>query len=234
MCYKGNAFLMAVTIVRNFNSYRNTRCIQTPVSGAFYAAFCKCNLTRAHMQIKAINSLWWSETLQRKQCVPLPWKPLSPRRGERAGKTQRANETGREAQKHSNRRQIDISFVGTSAFPGKARAGGVFDGRSVAGGRGFQALLAFCCSWLRRNSTGAPDLFSFEAKSHIKAQTFVSIYLRNEFLPVDQLVCYAAGTTNVVMCASRVSVYANTKDHHGNLVMWHQQGFLKKQFRYAL
>lgn len=31
-----------------------------------------------------------------------------------------------------------------------------------------------------------------------------------------------------------VSLYNNNKDEHGNLVMWHQQGFLKKQFRVAL
>lgn len=36
--------------------------------------------TQACMQIKAINSLWWSETSWHKQSVSLPWKPLSPHR----------------------------------------------------------------------------------------------------------------------------------------------------------
>lgn len=57
------------------------------------------------MQIKAINSLWWSETSWHKQSVPLPWKPLSPHRprDRKKKKTQRANEAGREWQKNSNR-----------------------------------------------------------------------------------------------------------------------------------
>lgn len=42
-------------------------------------------------------------------------------------------------------RQIDIRFFGTSAFPGKARVGDMLKGPSVAGGGGFEALLAFCC-----------------------------------------------------------------------------------------
>lgn len=42
-------------------------------------------------------------------------------------------------------RQTDISFFSTSAFPGKARVGYMFKGRSMAGGGGFKALLAFCC-----------------------------------------------------------------------------------------
>lgn len=80
----------------------------------------KHTLTRAHMQIKAINSLWWSETSRRKQSVPLPWKPLSPRRAERDGKTQRANEMGREWQKNSHRQTDGHSRFYTSAFPWKA------------------------------------------------------------------------------------------------------------------
>lgn len=72
------------------------------------------------MQIKAINSLWWSETSRRKQSVPLPWKPLSPRRAERDGKTQRANEMGREWQKNSYRQTDGHSCFYTSAFPWKA------------------------------------------------------------------------------------------------------------------
>lgn len=51
----------------------------------FSAAFQKWSwgrrtVTQAHMQIKAINSLWWSEMSWHKQSVPLPWKPLSPHR----------------------------------------------------------------------------------------------------------------------------------------------------------
>lgn len=72
--------------------------------------------TQAHMQIKAINSLWWSETSWRKQSVPLPWKPLSPHRPRETGKkTQRAKETRREWQKNSNR-QTDIKELFKTFF----------------------------------------------------------------------------------------------------------------------
>lgn len=114
------------------------RSIKTPVNVSILLSFSKCNtgvvlggkggggddskhtLTRAHMQIKAINSLWWSETSRRKQSVPLPWKPLSPRRAERDGKTQRANEMGREWQKNSYRQTDGHLCFYTSAFPWKA------------------------------------------------------------------------------------------------------------------
>lgn len=138
------------------------RSIQTPVNVSILHSFSKCStgvlleggggehtLTRAHMQIKAINSLWWSETSRRKQSVPLPWKPLSPRRAERDGKTQRANEMGREWQKNSYR-QTDGHFL-HFCFPLKGRCSQHNVWRhSVAGGSRSRALLVFCCRWWRK------------------------------------------------------------------------------------
>lgn len=141
---------MTVGVLRNFRSSRN-------VASQVCSSTCKCvhftrqpwgaggwggkhTLTRAHMQIKAINSLWWSETSRRKQSVPLPWKPLSPRRAERDGKTQRADEMGGSDGKTVTDRHIDISWKGrwsvdvwrlaqdgwTLCRPSAAAAGGKF------------------------------------------------------------------------------------------------------------